>query len=59
MDTSLYTPTTINESVALHRADDPDLGHVMMQIVVPKMSLTPGTIRFPGHSQIDADRQEI
>lgn len=45
------------ESIVI--VQDPDLGQILMQNVVPKMTLTPGTIRFAGHSKVDADRDEI
>lgn len=42
---------------------DEDLGRVWMQNVVPRLSLTPGAIRFPGRTAIGADdafvREEI
>lgn len=41
------------------KVKDPDLGNLLMQNVVPKMSLTPGSIRFAGHSRVDADREDI
>lgn len=34
---------------------DDDLGEVLMQNVVPKLSLTPGVIRHTGHTQLGAD----
>jgi len=39
--------------------DDPDLGPVRMQNVVPKLTATPGRIRSTGATEIDHDREEI
>lgn len=47
------------ERQSIIRVEDPDLGQILMQNVVPKMTLTPGKIRFPGHVEVDADRQDI
>jgi crotonobetainyl-CoA:carnitine CoA-transferase CaiB-like acyl-CoA transferase len=39
--------------------DDADLGSIRMQNVVPKLSATPGSVRFTGATAIDHDRAEI
>lgn len=39
--------------------EDPDLGPVRMQNVVPKLSATPGRIRHTGETDIDHDRDEV
>ena len=38
---------------------DPDLGHVTMQNVVPRLSATPGRIRHTGRTPVGADSAEI
>lgn len=39
--------------------DDPDLGPVRMQNVVPRLTATPGRIRSTGSTEIDHDREEV
>src|SRR6185312_13961564 len=38
---------------------DPDLGEVVMQNTLPRMSRTPGRIRHTGHTEIGADPDAI
>jgi formyl-CoA transferase len=38
---------------------DPDLGEVIMQNTLPRLSRTPGRIRHTGHTAIDADRDAV
>lgn len=39
--------------------DDPDLGRVRMQNVVPRLTATPGRIRTTGWTAIDHDRDDV
>jgi len=39
--------------------EDPDLGSVRMQNVVPRLSQTPGRVRYTGKTGIDHDREEV
>jgi crotonobetainyl-CoA:carnitine CoA-transferase CaiB-like acyl-CoA transferase len=38
---------------------DPDLGEIIMQNTLPRLSRTPGRIRHSGHTRIDADRDAV
>ncbi len=44
---------------AIVRVAHPELGDVAMANVVPRLTRTPGQIRFPGPSEIGADNEEI
>ena len=39
--------------------DDPDLGPIRMQNVVPRLTATPGRIRTTGAREVDHDRDEV
>jgi len=41
------------------RMPDPDLGEVVMQNVMPKLSATPGIIRHTGHTRPGADKDYV
>jgi crotonobetainyl-CoA:carnitine CoA-transferase CaiB-like acyl-CoA transferase len=44
---------------SITRVGHPELGSVAMANVVPKLSRTPGEIRFPGPTQIGADNADV
>jgi len=44
---------------AVTTVQDPDLGPVRMQNVIPKLSRTPGKIRWPGPTRMGQHNEEI
>lgn len=55
----IYRDPHYRERESIVEVDDPDLGPLVMQNVVPKLSRTPGSIRHTGRLAIGADQAEV
>lgn len=44
---------------SIMRMTDPDLGEITMQAPVPRLSATPGRVQWTGHTDVNADAEEI
>jgi formyl-CoA transferase len=55
----IYDDPHYRERESIVQVDDPDLGPIVMQNVVPRLSRTPGAIRHTGRLQIGANQREV
>lgn len=55
----IFSDAQFIEREAITKVQHPQLGEIAMASVVPKLSRTPGSIRFPGPTEIGADNQSI
>jgi crotonobetainyl-CoA:carnitine CoA-transferase CaiB-like acyl-CoA transferase len=55
----IFDDPHVHERETLVELDDPKLGKVRLQNVVPRFSRNPGKVRWPGKPDIGADTEDV